>query len=1138
MRGRRNAVRLFSTSTPGEGGPLRVAAGLLAALPVLGLVLAACGDGSSLLRPIGGVATLTLSPSAMTLKVGERRSFSVTAVDGSGRPVNGLDWSSSNPSVVSVDGAGTVEGLAPGSAVVSVSAGGLTREAPVVVEAPQRSAVADGGDAQTGVAGAALAVPLSVLVREDGVALEGVAVSWSTSGGGALQPVSGATGADGRARATWTLGPAAGPQTATAAIAGAGEVTFTATAAPGPAARVLVTPATATVTVGDTHAFGAAAEDAHGNPIPGAAFTWSSTQTGVATVDGSGTATGRAAGTAGIRATAGAASGSATLTVRSAEADDPAPVTDLRLVDATETSATLSWTQVPDGRGRPAHYAIRYGEPGMTWGSASGTESRVQGTATGQPLEYAVEGLAADTEYEFEVRSFRVDGGTEVQSTGSNKVKGRTKAAPGKLSLAKAAGDGQAGVVGAALGTPLVVQVTASGAPQAGVPVTWDVGGGGGSLSAASTSTGSDGRAQVAWTLGTAAGAQSVTASIQGGGQVTFTATARPGSVRTVAVTPATATLAVGEARTFAASAADAWGNPVPGAAFTWSTSNASVLSVSASGRATAVAAGSARVRASTGGVTGSAAVTVGGAPGNQVASVTVQPQAHTFEALGQILALQVTARDGTGTVLQGIEYVFASTDTSVARVDAMGKVTALRVGAATVVVAAVCCSPADSVQVVVTQVPASIDVTPATVSLSVGQTRQLSAVVRDTNGHAIPGAPVQWSSTQTSVASVDGSGKVLGLAEGAAIVRAASGSVTKDVPVEVTPPAALGRVTDLRVASTTQNAITLQWTEVGNGAGGPADYAVAYGSPTIPDPAPYEIRKGRSVGATASHTFSGLPAGAAYQFVVVPFRAMAGDTTVGPFSNAVQARTEGGSGGAAPIFSDGFESGGLGSASGGFSWDGSQRTDVTGARPYSGSRSLEFTYGSDAWGADSFSEQRFSYPATSQIWIEYWLYVPQNYRHRADEPSNNKFFRLFSEPDDGTFSLTLETLASGNETVSATDRFKSESGGNLGIPYKTEGTANVIGPTAAYPIQIGTWTRIRIHFHSSSNGLTRDGRVEFWANDTLVKSLDWDFWPNKGSGPVRIDRGYLLGWANSGFSQQTKFYIDDFKLWTSDPGW
>ncbi|MGK0619500.1 SBBP repeat-containing protein [Meiothermus cerbereus] len=76
-----------------------------------------------------------------------------------------------------------------------------------------------------------------------------------------------------------------------------------------------VTPATASKQVGQTQQFTAVAKDASGNPISGVTFSWSSSNTSVATVDNDGLATAVAQGTATITASAGGKSGTATLTV-------------------------------------------------------------------------------------------------------------------------------------------------------------------------------------------------------------------------------------------------------------------------------------------------------------------------------------------------------------------------------------------------------------------------------------------------------------------------------------------------------------------------------------------------------------------------------------------------------------------------------------------------------------------------------------------------------------------------------------------------------------------------------------------------------------------------------------------------------
>src|SRR5258706_13648192 len=77
-----------------------------------------------------------------------------------------------------------------------------------------------------------------------------------------------------------------------------------------------------------------------------------------------------------------------------------------------------------------------------------------------------------------------------------------------------------------------VIVHDALGLPVAGVPVSWAVASGGGSISPASSTTNGAGVATAARTLGTSAGTQTATASVGGlsGSPVDFSATALAGS--------------------------------------------------------------------------------------------------------------------------------------------------------------------------------------------------------------------------------------------------------------------------------------------------------------------------------------------------------------------------------------------------------------------------------------------------------------------------------------------------------------------------------------------------------------------------------------------------------------------------------
>ena len=109
----------------------------------------------------------------------------------------------------------------------------------------------------------------------------------------------------------------------------------------------------------------------------------------------------------------------------------------------------------------------------------------------------------------------------------------------GAAAIAVVSGNGQTATAGSALGDSLVVRVTdAASNPVAGVSVAWSAAGGG-TVSAPAVPTGADGRSAVKWTLGTTAGAQSVTASATGlvGSPIVFNGTAVVGAAGKLAIT-------------------------------------------------------------------------------------------------------------------------------------------------------------------------------------------------------------------------------------------------------------------------------------------------------------------------------------------------------------------------------------------------------------------------------------------------------------------------------------------------------------------------------------------------------------------------------------------------------------------------
>ncbi|HWK89546.1 MAG TPA: Ig-like domain-containing protein [Longimicrobium sp.] len=141
--------------------------------------------------------------------------------------------------------------------------------------------------------------------------------------------------------------------------------------------------------------------------------------------------------------------------------------------------------------------------------------------------------------------------------------------------LVKAAGDNQEGAAGAALADSLTIRTRdLFGNAVPGIPVTFTVTQGGGSVSALTVSTSAQGLAKVRFTLGPSAGTHTVNASSPGLPNTVFTATAQAGAPAALARHAGHAQMALAGTPVPIAPAVrvtDAHDNPVPGVGVTFS---------------------------------------------------------------------------------------------------------------------------------------------------------------------------------------------------------------------------------------------------------------------------------------------------------------------------------------------------------------------------------------------------------------------------------------------------------------------------------------------------------------------------------------------------------------------------------------
>jgi uncharacterized protein YjdB len=285
----------------------------------------------------------------------------------------------------------------------------------------------------------------------------------------------------------------------------------------------------------------------------------------------------------------------------------------------------------------------------------------------------------------------------------------------------------------------------------------------------------------------------------------TAVVTVTPATVATVAVSPATASLVVGQTVQLTATPQDVDGNLLSGRVVTWASTNPGVATVNANGLVSGVAAGAATVMVACEGQSTPVAITVTVVP---VASVAVSP-ASANVIVDQSVQLTATPKDASGNPLSGRTVTWATSNAAVASVSGNGLVTGGSAGTATITASSE--GRSGTATITVTPVPvASVSVSPASATILLGQTAQLTATPKDANGSALTGRLVTWASSAPGVASVSASGLVTGVAAGSATLTATSEgkSGTASITVTIVPVAAVAvtpAAANIRVGGTVQ---------------------------------------------------------------------------------------------------------------------------------------------------------------------------------------------------------------------------------------------------------------------------------------------------------------------------------------------
>lgn len=234
--------------------------------------------------------------------------------------------------------------------------------------------------------------------------------------------------------------------------------------------------------------------------------------------------------------------------------------------------------------------------------------------------------------------------------------------------------------------------------------------------------------------------------------------------------------------------ATDSTGRPIVDAGLAWTSSDPAVARVGPDGRVVAVGTGRAAITARSGDAmcTLSLVVTRAG-----LRTIALAPRPSSLE-VGDRLALTLATGESEALLPHPRLAAWRSSDPSVASVDAVGRVSALREGA--VEIFATAGGATGSVALRVTRaVITAVNVSGTPSRLVIGEHFRLSASAENAKGHPLHGLPVTWEVSDPAIAAISPDGDLVGLRSGQVLVAARVSGRVGTTRVTVSAPAFAG---------------------------------------------------------------------------------------------------------------------------------------------------------------------------------------------------------------------------------------------------------------------------------------------------------------------------------------------------------
>jgi hypothetical protein len=650
-------------------------------------------------------------------------------------------WSSSNPAAATVNGSGQATAVAIGSSTISAALGAQAGSTNLNV-VPSLVSIQLNPQSPTIAAGTTQPFTATGTFSDGSTQDLTTSVSWNSS----LLSVA-TIAASGLAN-----GIAAGQSTVTA-TAGSVSASTLLTVNPATLNAITVSPTNPIIAAGTTQAFTATGLFSDGSTQNlTASVTWGSLTSSVAAINSSGLATGLAPGQSTITASLGSVSNSAILTVTAA-------VLTGIVVNPSNPSLLVGNTQQFTATGTYSDSSTQDLTSAATWNSSNPSVASVSaGLAAGWTVGTTTVSATFNS----------VSGSTALTVTVTPPVLQSISVTPANPSVA----------IGQNRQFIATGQYSDGSTQDLSSFVSWS-----------SSQPSLAGITTAGLASGLSGGSTAITATL---GTVTASATLNVNSLAlvSIAVTPGTASIALGTGQPFVATGTYADNSTLDlTTSATWSSSLPSVATLNATGLATSASIGQTMITATAASIAGSSTLTVTPAA---LASIAITPGIQTISVgTTQQFAATGTFTDGstqgiTGSVQWASSDVFVATISNAA--GSQGLATSVATGSSSISATMGSISASTTLTVSVAAL-VSITVNPPSPSIALGTTQQFTATGMFTDGSTQDlTTSATWGSGNGAAATVSSTALATSLAIGTTTITATLGGISGSTLLTVTP--------------------------------------------------------------------------------------------------------------------------------------------------------------------------------------------------------------------------------------------------------------------------------------------------------------------------------------------------------------